>query len=406
MSEMTFIGKLCAWGRLLRLPNLFTAPWDPVCGFLIAGGASDPEKIGYLAVAALCAYAFGLVTNDIADLKTDTAERPARPLPSGEISMKEASIAAVVLCIVALELTSFAGHGACFGMMLLLVVILLYNYCGRKSALLSSALMGLCRVFSFGIGVAAIYPEIPSLNMTLCALYAAGMFLFILGITLVARRETETLKSRPGRTLIPARSASDGGFQWCLDYKQSFRYGAFSGICPSHTFFRSIGGCMVCIWKNVGTRCRSKEDRFPDTDIDSSPVCRHTVVFSFSGNCGCLLSSFGGAASLEILRELNMSIGLIYRKTRSTLPGNGKSKGTAEKRMVAQPLDKGICHYCGKKFKPEELSMDHVVPVARGGRSNKGNIVPCCKDCNNKKKYLTPVEMILAELERKNDFSE
>ena len=204
MSEMTFTGKLCAWGRLLRLPNLFTAPWDPVCGFLIAGGASDPEKIGYLAVAALCAYAFGLVTNDIADLKTDTAERPARPLPSGEISMKEASIAAVVLCIVALELTSFAGHGACFGMMLLLVVILLYNYCGRKSALLSSALMGLCRVFSFGIGVAAVYPEIPSLNMTLCALYAAGMFLFILGITLVARRETETLKSRPGRTLIPA----------------------------------------------------------------------------------------------------------------------------------------------------------------------------------------------------------
>lgn len=204
MSEMTFTGKLCAWGRLLRLPNLFTAPWDPVCGFLIAGGASDPEKIGYLAVAALCAYAFGLVTNDIADLKTDTAERPARPLPSGEISMKEASIATVVLCIVALELTSFAGHGACFGMMLLLVVILLYNYCGRKSALLSSALMGLCRVFSFGIGVAAVYPEIPFPDMMLCALYAAGMFLFILGITLVARRETETLKSRPGRTLIPA----------------------------------------------------------------------------------------------------------------------------------------------------------------------------------------------------------
>ncbi len=204
MSEMTFTGKLCAWGRLLRLPNLFTAPWDPVCGFLIAGGASDPEKIGYLAVAALCAYAFGLVTNDIADLKTDTAERPARPLPSGEISMREASIAAVVLCIVALELTSFAGHGACFGMMLLLVVILLYNYCGRKSALLSSALMGLCRVFSFGIGVAAVYPEIPFPDMMLCALYAAGMFLFILGITLVARRETETLKSRPGRIFIPA----------------------------------------------------------------------------------------------------------------------------------------------------------------------------------------------------------
>ena len=26
---------------------------------------------------------------------------------------------------------------------------------------------------------------------------------------------------------------------------------------------------------------------------------------------------------------------------------------------------KGICHYCGKKFPPEELTLDHIVPVAR-----------------------------------------
>ena len=44
MSEMTFTGKLCAWGRLLRLPNLFTAPWDPVGrNFRIDGGDTDPE---------------------------------------------------------------------------------------------------------------------------------------------------------------------------------------------------------------------------------------------------------------------------------------------------------------------------------------------------------------------------
>lgn len=62
-------------------------------------------------------------------------------------------------------------------------------------------------------------------------------------------------------------------------------------------------------------------------------------------------------------------------------------------------LAKGICHYCGKKFKPSELTMDHVVPVARGGHSVRGNVVPCCKECNNRKKYLTPAEMILQELE-------
>lgn len=61
-------------------------------------------------------------------------------------------------------------------------------------------------------------------------------------------------------------------------------------------------------------------------------------------------------------------------------------------------LDKGVCHYCGGDFPAAELTMDHVVPVSRGGRSVKGNIVPCCKDCNNDKKYLTPAEMILARL--------
>lgn len=52
----------------------------------------------------------------------------------------------------------------------------------------------------------------------------------------------------------------------------------------------------------------------------------------------------------------------------------------------------GVCYYCQERFKPLELTMDHIVPMIRGGRSTKGNIVPACKDCNNKKKYFLPVE--------------
>lgn len=64
-------------------------------------------------------------------------------------------------------------------------------------------------------------------------------------------------------------------------------------------------------------------------------------------------------------------------------------------------INRGICHYCRKKFCPKQLTMDHIVPVARGGKSVKGNVVPCCKECNNKKKYLIPAEIILEELEKK-----
>lgn len=55
-------------------------------------------------------------------------------------------------------------------------------------------------------------------------------------------------------------------------------------------------------------------------------------------------------------------------------------------------LAKGVCHYCGQKTPPKELTMDHIVPISRGGRSTKGNLVPCCKECNNKKKHLLPME--------------
>lgn len=52
----------------------------------------------------------------------------------------------------------------------------------------------------------------------------------------------------------------------------------------------------------------------------------------------------------------------------------------------------GICHYCGKKFSPESLTMDHLVPLGRGGKSVKENLVPCCKECNSKKANLLPWE--------------
>ncbi len=64
-------------------------------------------------------------------------------------------------------------------------------------------------------------------------------------------------------------------------------------------------------------------------------------------------------------------------------------------------ITKGICYYCGKKFDPQDLTMDHIVPLSRGGKSNKGNIAVCCKDCNSKKKYMTPVELALRKIKIK-----
>ncbi len=55
-------------------------------------------------------------------------------------------------------------------------------------------------------------------------------------------------------------------------------------------------------------------------------------------------------------------------------------------------LSKGVCYYCNSMVGRDQLTMDHLVPLSRGGKSRKGNVVPSCKGCNNKKKYLLPVE--------------
>ena len=48
----------------------------------------------------------------------------------------------------------------------------------------------------------------------------------------------------------------------------------------------------------------------------------------------------------------------------------------------------GICHYCGRQVGTRALTADHVVPLIRGGRSSRGNMVPACKECNNRKQSL------------------
>lgn len=69
-----------------------------------------------------------------------------------------------------------------------------------------------------------------------------------------------------------------------------------------------------------------------------------------------------------------------------------KARGLRGSQWWKRKRSTGICNYCGKKFKPTELTMDHLIPVSRGGKSTQGNLVPACKECNSKKKYLLPSE--------------
>ncbi len=69
-----------------------------------------------------------------------------------------------------------------------------------------------------------------------------------------------------------------------------------------------------------------------------------------------------------------------------------KARDLRKTQWWKRKCSEGECYYCGEKFLPKEMTMDHIVPIIRGGKSTRNNVVPACKECNNKKKHSLPVE--------------
>ena len=68
-------------------------------------------------------------------------------------------------------------------------------------------------------------------------------------------------------------------------------------------------------------------------------------------------------------------------------------------RMMIYYRDGFRCAYCGKMLRDSELTIDHVVPKAKGGKWTWENLVTCCRECNFRKKeeiwvprFTTPVK--------------
>src|SRR2546430_6415501 len=54
--------------------------------------------------------------------------------------------------------------------------------------------------------------------------------------------------------------------------------------------------------------------------------------------------------------------------------------------------DRFRCQYCRRKFHTEDLTFDHVIPIAKGGNKTWENIVTACWGCNNRKSGRLPEE--------------
>ncbi len=67
--------------------------------------------------------------------------------------------------------------------------------------------------------------------------------------------------------------------------------------------------------------------------------------------------------------------------------------------------DRNTCQFCSRTLPASELTLDHVVPRSRGGRSSWENLVACCYKCNNSNGDRTPEEAGFALARRPRPFT-
>ena len=62
------------------------------------------------------------------------------------------------------------------------------------------------------------------------------------------------------------------------------------------------------------------------------------------------------------------------------------------------------CVYCGNPFPERELTLDHVQPRVKGGDHSDGNLVTCCKSCNELKAGEAAWSFLAKDPERRENF--
>jgi 4-hydroxybenzoate polyprenyltransferase len=243
-----------AWLQLVRLPNLLTVPGDPIAGYLLAKAAGFPGEdtrftllaglsidspwaaAGMAAAIALFVYMAGLVDNDVADLTEDRSERPGRPLPSGQISLRAARIAFGLLAFAGLILAVASGLSSLVVAACLLTAVLVYNHAAKRIPVVGPLLMGSCRALSLLLGAAAAGWRA---ELSLPVLVPAVVLgLYVASVTAIAAGETRS--ERLGlRRWMPALvlAAGFGAMAYIADFAD-----LAGGVRPA------LAGIIFALW--------------------------------------------------------------------------------------------------------------------------------------------------------------
>lgn len=190
--------KLLAYLQLTRPANIITAVADILAGFAASGALvmlrSLPTtewwthplavSLGWLILSTVGLYGGGIVFNDVFDAELDRVERPERPIPRGNASVRGAS--ALATGLLAMGVLAAAQVSRLSALLALVVagLAVLYNAWGKHQRLFGPLNMGLCRGGNLLLGVSAVPATVTSLWFL-----SLIPIVYIAAITMISRGE-------------------------------------------------------------------------------------------------------------------------------------------------------------------------------------------------------------------------
>lgn len=187
----TLSEKRTAYLRLARLSNLPTVFSNVLVGAALAAGAGPlnwPMTLVAMAAASLF-YVGGMALNDLMDRDIDAVERPQRPIPSGALSVKEATRFTFICFGSGLILTLVFAPGARYFALALIGAIVAYDVLHKRWNP-SLIFMGLCRTLVYALAAAICTGPEARLDSIAGVLLLGGLLaLYIIGLTVVAQKE-------------------------------------------------------------------------------------------------------------------------------------------------------------------------------------------------------------------------
>jgi 4-hydroxybenzoate polyprenyltransferase len=141
-----------------------------------------------LIISSASLYVGGIVLNDYFDIEIDKRERPSRPLPSGVISKRYALAIAIIALLIANTMALLVSIISLIVSITLSVAIIAYDY-RLKHTLLGPFSMGFTRLLNVILGASPLLLYTSAASNTIIGIAAASLFLYVVAITILSKRE-------------------------------------------------------------------------------------------------------------------------------------------------------------------------------------------------------------------------